>query len=367
MNGNEQPVNLEVLQPSVIEALERASVDVQVATAHKFPRDIVKFKKGALNMATIDEETAESCIYVRPVGKKDGKMQYAEGPSIRMAEIVAANYCNLRVASRIIEQTQRYVKCEGVAHDLETNYAGKSENVEPTVTKNGDPFSEGMRAVVAKACLAKAYRDAVFKVVPRALCKTVIDAAKAIVNGKDKPLIERAKRVQAWVATLKIDDARVLAAMGIKAWSEITADNLTTLTGLKTAISDGDTRIDEAFPPIEGATTAKTPEATGTQQAQTGKPKDTPKEKATEPAKTPPDASKGGQPPKTEPPATNAPAAPSGEQGTPPNRRPNRQHPPNLTKKPRRRLDSPHSLHSSRIRRTRKRCRTLSIWRTMPD
>lgn len=324
MNENEQPVNLEVLQPSAIEALERASVDIQVATAHKFPRDLVRFKKTALQMATIDEETAESCIYVRPVGKKDGKMQYAEGPSIRMAEIVAASYCNLRVASRIIEQTLRYVKCEGVAHDLETNYAGKNENVEPTVTSKGDPYSESMRAVVAKACLAKAYRDAVFKVVPRALCKTVIDAAKNIINGKDKPLAERIKRVQAWVATLKIDEMRVLTALGKKAWSELTADNLTTLTGLKTAISEGDTRIDEAFPPLEKADAgggAKGPESTGLEksQQQTGKtafgPSEKPKdEKKQEPAKTAPDASKGGEPAKTPPPAEKSTPAPSSEQ-----------------------------------------------------
>lgn len=319
---------LEVLQPSAIEALERAAVDVQVSTAHKFPRSLELFKKRSLAMATLDVDTAESCIYLRPVGKKDGKMQYAEGASIRMAEIVAASYGNIRVAARIIEQTERYVKCEGVAHDLESNYAAKSETMEPTVTREGKPFSEGMRAVVAKACLAKAFRDAIFKVVPRALCKTVYDSAKNVATGKDQPISERIKRVQAWIGTLKIDEARVFAMLEVKGWSEVTPDHLLKLTGIKTAMGDGDVSIDDAFPPIK--TEPKAPEATGLEKAKTSSQK-------TEPAKTAekkPDESK--EPPKTTtqptPAASGAPTPPqqttqtpnaapaaSSEQGTPSN------------------------------------------------
>lgn len=317
-------VNLEVLQPSAIEAMERASVDVQVTTAHKFPRSLELFKKRALQMSTLDTETAESCIYLRPVGKKDGKMQYAEGASIRMAEIVAASYGNIRIAARIIEQTERYVKCEGVAHDLESNYAAKSETMETTVTREGRPFSEGMRAVVAKACLAKAFRDACFKVVPRALCKSVYDAAKNVANGKDQPISERIKRVQAWIVSLKIGDDRVFSMLEVKGWSEVTSDHLIKLTGIKTAMSDGDLTIDDAFPPIGAG--QKGPEATGLQQSQTGagtkkpepaKTTETAKEKpkeAPKPAQEPAGASTPAQQPSQ---PTNVATAPSSEQPTP--------------------------------------------------
>lgn len=322
-------VSVEVFQPSALAALESAQIDVQVRTAHQFPRSLELFKKRSLAMATLDEEVAESCIYVRPVGKKDGKMQYAEGASIRMAEIVAASYGNIRVASRIIEQTDRFVKCEGVAHDLESNYAAKSEAVETTVTREGQPFSEGMRAVVAKACLAKAFRDATFKVVPRALCKPVYDAAKNIINGKDKPLSERIKRVQAWLASIKVDDARVFAVLEVKGWAEVSADQLTKLTGIKTSIGDGDTKIEDAFPAVQQE--VKKPDPTNVQQSQTGKPADTKKtepEKKTlpsEPAKAPESGEKApGKPPaasgtvqQPSQPANAAPA-PSGEQPTPP-------------------------------------------------
>lgn len=264
-NKNEEAPSdsLEVLMPSALEAMERAHIDVQISTAHRFPRSLEIFKKRAISMATLDEETAESCIYTRPVGKEKNERgqwveKFAEGSSIRLAEIVAASYGNIRVAARIVEQTERYVKCEGVAHDLETNYAGKAEVIEPTVKQDGTPYSERQRALMAKVCIAKAYRDAVFKVVPKALCKTAFDAAKAICAGTGKTIEERQKRVRAWLTSIKISDERVFAALGVNGWSEIGEEKLLTLTGLKTSISDGDTKVDEAFPPI-----AKTPAASG--------------------------------------------------------------------------------------------------------
>jgi hypothetical protein len=239
MNEN----NVEVLPPSSVMALERAQIDSQIATARAYPRSLEIFKKRATNMVTLDLETAESCIYSRPVG--GGKV--AEGESIRMAEIVAASYGNIRVAARVVEQTERYVKCEGVAHDLESNYAGKSECVESTVDKNGAPYSERQRALTAKVCLAKCYRDAVFKVVPKALCKSISMAARGVISKEVATLEQRQKRAKEWLKQIKVEDARVFALLGVKGWSEITDDHLITLTGLRTAINENDTTVADAF------------------------------------------------------------------------------------------------------------------------
>jgi hypothetical protein len=265
MEQNETP--LEVLAPSAIMAMEKAQIDIQIATAHQYPRSLEQFKKRALSMACLDPESADSCIYLRPVGKEGGKMKYAEGPSIRLAEIVAVSFGNLRAASKIVEQTERYVKCVGMAHDLEGNTAMQADCVESTVTKDGHPYSERQRALVAKACAAKALRDAIFKVVPRALCKPIMEAAKKVAAGQDKPLDERRKKAQAWVGTLKIDEARVFVALGVSGWADVNNDHLLVLTGLKTAMADGDETIDTAFPPIQGPQNDKKPAPTAHQQA----------------------------------------------------------------------------------------------------
>lgn len=329
MNEESQEATLEVLQPSAIQALESAQIDIQIKTAKQYPRSLEQFKKRGIAMVQMDQDTAESCIYVRPVGKgPDGKMKYAEGPSIRMAEIVTACYGNIRVASRVIEQTDRWVKCAGSCHDLETNSAGGAEVIASTVDRNGNPYSERQRALVAKANTSIAYRDAVFRIVPRAICKPLIDAANAIIHKKDQPITERLKRVQSWLAFRKIEDARVLATLGIKGWSEITPEHLTTLTGLKTGIMDEEVTIDEAFPPIK--TEPKAPETTGLEKAKTSSQKTEPaktvekkpdesKEPPKTTAQTPPAASGAPTPPQQTTQTPNAAPAASSEQGTPSN------------------------------------------------
>lgn len=45
------------------DAVERANVDSQVATAKQYPRDIARCVNNSIAMATIDYETAKSCGY----------------------------------------------------------------------------------------------------------------------------------------------------------------------------------------------------------------------------------------------------------------------------------------------------------------
>jgi len=225
-------------------AIERAVIDCQIATAHQYPRSMQDFKQRALSMVTLDEETAASCIYRRNVG--GGK--FAEGKSIRMAEIVGACYGNFRVVAQIVEQTERYVKARGMAHDLETNFASASEVIESTVKADGTPYGERMRIVVAKAAVAKARRDATFQVIPAALCKALEDSARNTAIGKGETLERRRAKVVGWIAKLGVEASRVYTALGIKGEDDLGLDELETLTGIRTAIIDGDSTIDESFP-----------------------------------------------------------------------------------------------------------------------
>lgn len=249
MKNDSESLEMEVIPTSGIEAITRAEVDVQIATAHRFPRSMASFKKRALEMATLDEETAASCMYSRPVG--GGK--FAEGMSVRMAEIVGASYGNLRVGAMIISQTERQVVCRGFAHDLESNFASTSEVVEATIKKDGKPYDERMRVVIAKACLAKARRDATFQVVPKALCKPVETEARRVAIGDASTIAKRRGQVVTWIEKLGIDKARVWKALSIAGEDDIGIDQLTILTGLKTAIKDGEVSVDEAFPAEAGA------------------------------------------------------------------------------------------------------------------
>jgi hypothetical protein len=177
-------------------------------------------------------------------------MVYAEGESIRLAEIVAATYQNLRVGAIITDVTPRQVKAVGIAHDLEGNYAVRAEVVESTVDKHGNPFSERMRLVVAKAAQSKAMRDAIFRVVPKSLCKPVTNTAKQIALGEGLTMDQRRANAQEWITRLAVDPERVWNALGVGGVEELGTEELLLMAGLKTAIADNDISIDEAFPPL---------------------------------------------------------------------------------------------------------------------
>ena len=83
--------------PGAIELQERAQIDVQISTAHRFPRTLSRVKQDMLSFATLDEETAQSCFYTLPRGGK-----VIQGPSIRMAEIAISCYGNMRSGARVI-------------------------------------------------------------------------------------------------------------------------------------------------------------------------------------------------------------------------------------------------------------------------
>ena len=240
----------EIIKGDALNQITNAEISCQIATAHQFPRSLEQFKKRSIGMATIDVETAASCIYRRPVGRDDGGQgqKHAEGLSVRMAEIVAASYGNIRVGAMIVEQTDRYIKARGYAHDLEANFASTSEVIESTVKKDGQPYSERQRIVVAKVCLAKARRDATFQVVPKALCRPVEIEARKVAVGDAKTLEDRRARVMEWVKSLKIDLKRVFGALNVAGEGDIGLGQLEVLTGLKTALKDGDITLEEAFP-----------------------------------------------------------------------------------------------------------------------
>src|SRR5262245_41350484 len=117
---NDEP--LEVIQTgsAALEQLQRAEIDVQIATAKKYPRHIATVKQSMLGFATLDEETARGCFYTLPRGGKA-----IQGPSVRLAEIAVSCYKNIRVASRIIESvtdgSSPHVTVQAVCTDIENN------------------------------------------------------------------------------------------------------------------------------------------------------------------------------------------------------------------------------------------------------
>jgi hypothetical protein len=234
-----------VLPPSALETIVRSEIDVQISTAKRFPRSIRQFQIDAKSMACLDEATAARCFYSLP---RDGKQ--LEGPSVRLAEIVASAWQNLRCTARVIAIDAQFVTAQGYCHDLERNVANSVEVRRRITGKGGRRFSDDMIGVTANAACSVAFRNAVFKTVPFAYVQSVYDEARQTAVGNAQTLAARREKALAYWSSKGVNKERLLATLGRRAVEDIDLNDIARLLGLMTAIKDGETSVDEAFPPV---------------------------------------------------------------------------------------------------------------------
>ncbi len=232
----------EVITPGSLEVMTRAEVDVQIATAHRFPRSIAAFFKRAESLATATPDIAASMEYAKPVG--GGKVK---GPSVRLAEIVAATYGNLRVQARVISETATEVVAQGVAHDLETNVAHLTEVAVSLLKSDGSRIKNDQIITSRAAACAKARRNAILLVVPVALCQPIIAAARKVAAGDAKTLPERRKVQLDWFESKGIKRAAVFEWLGVKGEEDIGLELMADLLAAANTAKEEKESIAEVF------------------------------------------------------------------------------------------------------------------------
>ena len=225
-------------------AVEVAEIESQIATAKRYPRDIAVFKEKLMSMANLDQETAEGCYYALPRAGKP-----IDGPSVRLAEIAFSCYQNLVATADVLYEDDKFIYSMGQCQDLENNVTVRMKVRRRITKKNGSRFNDDMIAVTANAACAIAFRNVVFKIVPGAYLKPVFDKCKETAVGKAKSLANRRAEVIKRVMQFGVVEERILHVLGRKSVDEVTFNDVAILIGLGTAIKDGDTTVEEAFPP----------------------------------------------------------------------------------------------------------------------
>lgn len=234
---------IEVVGSRAIAQITKAETDTQIVTAKRFPRSIKAFNTMATEMATMNEQVASGCFYSLPRGGKK-----IEGPSVRLAEIVANAWGNLQFGARIVDDDGKMVTAQGVAWDLERNIRVSVEVQRRVTGKDGKRFNDDMVIVTCNAAAAIAMRNAIFKVVPMVYVKEIEARARQTAIGDAKTLTQRRHDLLGYFAKMGVDEKRLLAAIEKRGVEDIGLEDLATLKGMATAIKDGDTTIDEAFP-----------------------------------------------------------------------------------------------------------------------
>ena len=236
----------EVVQPTALESLEKADIDVQIATAKRYPRIISQSLQRAKDLACYDPEIAADCTFAVP--RADGMIV---GKSVRLAEIMGYAWGNLRYGGRIIDIGDRFVTAQGIAHDLENNIAVSVEVKRSIVGKNGKRYSDDLIRVTSQAAIAIAIRNAIFKVIPQAYADLVWHEAQKVARGEAKGLQPRLAKALEYFKEKGVSSDRVFKLLGIKGPEDVTWEHIDYLLGLAASLKTGEATIDELFPPEE--------------------------------------------------------------------------------------------------------------------
>lgn len=267
MNATRHPeaelMDREVPAPDVsaLPALLRAEIDGQIATARAFPRSNAAFLREATELVCLDEEVAESCIYSLPRGKDDsGQKKYITGPSARFAELIQHCFGNNRAGARIVAEDKEFLVAQGTYHDLEKNVQTVMEVKRRITDKYGKRFNADMIGVTGNAVASIAHRNAVLKGIPKALWLIVYNRAKSVAVGDVTTLTARRAQALDWFAKVGVSAEQIVEGLGIVGVDDIGLPELETLSGLRTAIKNGDLRPENAFeqPTTESAVPSPT-------------------------------------------------------------------------------------------------------------
>lgn len=244
---------IEVATPKALEALNRAEIDMQIATAKRYPRSLGMVLREVETLATVDEETADKCFYrLKRENRRSGKTTWIVGPSVRFAEMVLCAWGNVRHGVQIIDTEGDFAVARATVHDLEKNGFHAAESVRQIVSvdkRSGAKrrYSSDLIQTTAMAAASIALRNATFRVIPIGCFKSILRKIDEVALGKSETMDARRAKVLEYFRGLKVSEDRVLSVCERKTVADLTVDDLINLRGLARAIKDGEATIEEAF------------------------------------------------------------------------------------------------------------------------
>lgn len=229
-------------QAGTLAVLARAEINQQIATAKAHPRSITKFAREAEQLVTLNEEMARACVYALPRGGKT-----IEGPSARFAEIIAYSFGNIRYGARPVLEEGEYITSQGVAYDLERNNGVTIEVRRRITNKDGERFNQDMIGVTANAANSIALRNALLKIIPKALWNPLYQKARQTIMGKFETFQNRLAAMFAEFVRYGVSKEMLCAKLGKAGVADIKIEDMVVIGGMLTALQDGDSTPEEMF------------------------------------------------------------------------------------------------------------------------
>jgi hypothetical protein len=234
--------SVRVYESGPLGAMRRADLEAAHQVAADNPRVLSDFLLRLTEVCTLNATTAGACFYALPRGGKQ-----ITGPSVRFAELVAYAWRSIRVSSVIISVDDDAAVIQGVAHDLETNRIYEVATRRVVQKRRGSKTAdEDMKQLAVASGTSIAIRNAILRLVPRALLEDALAKAKRASTGKGTIEEKRHNALDVF-AELGADATRVLAAIGRHGVADITIDDLIYLAGLATSVREKAITLDDAM------------------------------------------------------------------------------------------------------------------------
>lgn len=239
-------------------------LDVMLDVATRHPRSLQLALDKTKEEIAIVPELAKRCYYSIPFNDRESdSKKMVEGPSIKLANIVARHFKNCIVSGRIVEEDATRVKVEGLCYDLENNVLrtapiSVSKTYKPKGQKGGVSFfpTDQLNRQV-QAGISKGARNAVFNVVPVWLVDECFQYAKHLVlnppmpKGSAKPVKSVQERIvdarKLFKKDYKVTDAEMDQYLMDHCGGLDDGSILTHLVGLDTALQEGHAKADVVF------------------------------------------------------------------------------------------------------------------------
>ena len=226
---------------------EMAEVQAAVVMARRFPRDEMRAIEKIRN-ACSRPTLAESAVYQYSRGGSD-----VSGPSIRLAEAIAAAWGNLQFGVREVEQRNGESTCEAFAWDVESNTrVVKSFKVSHIRhTKKGDTLLTDPRDIYEMVANqgARRVRACILGIIPGDVVEDAVRQCETTLNAKADTTPEGLKKVAdafaVYGVTVKQLEARIQ-----RRWDSITAAQVVGLRKIIVSLRDGMSKPEDWFEPI---------------------------------------------------------------------------------------------------------------------
>lgn len=218
-------------------AMAAAVLDKRIVTARQFPRSISRFKNEATDLLASDIETARSAEYSKPVGSGS-----VRGPSVRLTEIASLCWTNLEVEICEPMVSDWSVTVQAFAWDLERNIRMPGIATTSILKSDGKTrYQPHMVEVAIVATAAKARRNAILAVIPRAYVNDLLEVARSVALKNQKPLEEvRESMLVHFARAYKVDAVQIFAYLRVNGIDDINQEGIEELRAVFEALKEGE-------------------------------------------------------------------------------------------------------------------------------